>query len=310
MGQDLNNDRGHNDDLFAATPPLAASRYLVSRMASCNPNGLVDLHLMALDISKAFLYCDVKREVYVELPGEDSRKSLDYIGLLHKSMHGLRDAPLIWQGVVRDMLEARGFSRLVATPCTFVHRTSGVLIVAHVDDFLVLGRRSDLISLRDGLADEEHEGTGAILGHDECDVLELQFLGRTIRLTDEGLEWSGDDKHPKAYLQKLVAESGPEGAEKLSDMGMVRTPGVKRDESSEVRVPLAKGQAKAYRGMAVLGNYMGQDRPDISFCAKEITKSMSSPCLCDIPALKRLGRYLRKYPVCVLMYYWQSPRRA
>ena len=32
--QDLNTDRGRNDEMFAATPPLLASRYLVSRMAS------------------------------------------------------------------------------------------------------------------------------------------------------------------------------------------------------------------------------------------------------------------------------------
>ena len=191
-----------------------------------------------------------------------------------------------------------------------VHPTTGVLIVAHADDCLVLGSRADLVSLRVGLADEGYEVAGSTLGGVPGDVSELKFLGRTISLTDEGVQWSGDDKHQKSYLEKLVAEFGPESAERSSDMGMVKTPGVKRDEGGEVRVPLSKGQAKAYRGLAALGNYMGQDRPDIGFCCKEISKSMSDPCVCDIPALKRLGRYLRKYQVCAFMYYWQSPPQS
>ena len=54
VAQDFNNDRGYDDALSVATPPLAAGRYLVSRMASCNPSGLGNLCLMALDFSKAF----------------------------------------------------------------------------------------------------------------------------------------------------------------------------------------------------------------------------------------------------------------
>ena len=91
-------------------------------------------------------------------------------------MYGLRDAPLIWQGVVKDMLTARGFSKLVGTQCTFVHPTTGVLIVAHVGDFLVLGNRADLVCLRDGWTDEGYGVTGSILGGAPGDVSELKFL--------------------------------------------------------------------------------------------------------------------------------------
>ena len=73
--QDFNTDRGHSDEMFAATPPLAASRFLVSQMASQGSGGLGELRLMALDFSKAFLYGDMQRDVYVELPDEDSRRS-------------------------------------------------------------------------------------------------------------------------------------------------------------------------------------------------------------------------------------------
>ena len=64
---------------------------------------------MTLDFSKAFLYGDMEREVYIELPDEDPRKLLGMVGRLLKSMCGLRDAPQIWQKVVKKMLEERGF---------------------------------------------------------------------------------------------------------------------------------------------------------------------------------------------------------
>ena len=99
--QDLNNDKARSDEMFAPTPPLTASRWLVSCMASESIYGLGQLRLMALDFSKAFLYGDMKREVFIELPNEDPRKlESDCMGLLRKGMYGLRDAPQIWQEVV------------------------------------------------------------------------------------------------------------------------------------------------------------------------------------------------------------------
>ena len=86
------------------------------------------------------MYGDMGRDAYVELPDEDPRKHQgDFVGKLVKSMYGLRDAPFIWQKIVRTMLEARGFIPLIGTQCSYIHRRSGMHVVAHVDDFLVLG---------------------------------------------------------------------------------------------------------------------------------------------------------------------------
>ena len=58
--------------------------------------------------------------------------------------------------------------------------------------------------------------------------------------------------------------------------------------------------------MALL-NFMGQDRCDLSFASKEVSKSMSSPCENDQVPLKRIGRYLASYPRCVSLFRWQDP---
>ena len=62
-------------------------------------------------------------------------------------MYGLSDAPQIWQKVVKKVLHLMGYKQLVSTSCTYVHPETGVLIVAHVDDFLVYGTESLLRDL-------------------------------------------------------------------------------------------------------------------------------------------------------------------
>ena len=91
-------------------------------MASLGVNGPGQKRLMAFDFSKAFLYGDMQRRVFIELPDEDARKDgKSFVGLLRKSMYGLRDAPQILQRVVQDMFKKRGFVSLVTTQCMYVN---------------------------------------------------------------------------------------------------------------------------------------------------------------------------------------------
>ena len=116
--QDFYKDSKKSDDMFAPTPPLVASHWLVSLMCSQGADGPGQMRLMGLDLSKAFLYGDMEREVFIELPDEDARKSGGaYVGLLRKSMYGLRAAPQILQKVINQMLTSRRFTSLVTTQC-------------------------------------------------------------------------------------------------------------------------------------------------------------------------------------------------
>ena len=63
--QDFKRGKGQCDEMFAPTPPLLASRWLCSKMASQSKTGLLDGRLMVLDFSKAFLYGDVDRGIYI-----------------------------------------------------------------------------------------------------------------------------------------------------------------------------------------------------------------------------------------------------
>ena len=86
------------EDLYAGTPPITATRYLLSNTVSRRrmPNVPLSRKLMVLDIKQAFLHGIAKRLVYVELPEEESEGG-KYVGRLAKTLYGTRDAPVAWQ---------------------------------------------------------------------------------------------------------------------------------------------------------------------------------------------------------------------
>ena len=101
VGQEFAGGEAH-DDLFAATPPLAATMALISFAASQGATGASAKRIMIVDVKKAFLYGKINRSVYIELPQEDPMSSSGlYVGKLVKAMYGTRDAPMVWQGEVR-----------------------------------------------------------------------------------------------------------------------------------------------------------------------------------------------------------------
>ena len=60
------------EDLYAGTPPLAATRYLLSDSVS-KGRGNKRNKLMVVDVKRAFLHEYCTRSVYIELPGTESQ---------------------------------------------------------------------------------------------------------------------------------------------------------------------------------------------------------------------------------------------
>ena len=59
------------EGLFAATPPLGAARAMLSLAASQRGRRPGPYQIMLLDVKQAFLYGNIQRRVYIELPSED-----------------------------------------------------------------------------------------------------------------------------------------------------------------------------------------------------------------------------------------------
>ena len=164
------------DDLFSPTPPLIASKMLISRLASQGVRRRGEgKKAMVLDVKRAFLYGMARRSIYVRLPPEDPRgQERGILGKLLRSMYGTRDAPQIWQGEVKAAMTSLGFTACIGHPCVYYHRELDLHAVTHVDDFLVIGHPEGLDTVFNGLRSRyelKNEDSGACSGgREDCDV--------------------------------------------------------------------------------------------------------------------------------------------
>ena len=93
------------DELFAGTPSLGSVRMALTH-AMKKPH----YKTMVMDVKCAFLYGEIRRNVYIELPHTDPRYGDGtVVGKLKKAMYGTRDAPQIWAQVVQEAMEELGY---------------------------------------------------------------------------------------------------------------------------------------------------------------------------------------------------------
>lgn len=78
-----------------------------------------------------------------------------------------------------------------------------------------------------------------------------------------------------------------------------------KDITEEDGEPLDGQAASLYRAGAARCNFLGIDRPDIQYSAKEISRAMSNPTKGDLRKLHRMARYLKQFPRAVFMYRHQ-----
>ena len=140
------------------------------------------------------------------------------------------------------------------------------------------------------------------MGPDKHHVQEIRLLNRVLAWDIDGIRNEADQRHAEILVDAL----------KLSDCKGVETPGIKPtkdDEGKDVGEDtefLVGVEATAFRGCAARCNFLGLDRPDVQYAAKEISRNMANPRQGHVAALKRLGRYLKQHPRAIFKYKFQE----
>jgi hypothetical protein len=273
------------DELFAGTPSLSAVKTVLYHASEGGQHRCA----MILDVKCAFLYGSMRRRVYIELPRQDPRHgSGDTVGLLKKAMYGTRDAPQIWQEEVQRTMEEIGFKVSMLHPSIYHHPGREVVVVVHVDDFLCSGEAGNLEWLYQSLR-KRYDLSRTMVGSEfeqEC-----KYLNRIVRWTDRGFEIEGDPKHVNLLLKEW-------GMEQCS---LVDTPITKEgQDQAGSGEELKEEEARNVRRSIARINYMAQDRPDLSVAARILSQNMSQPRAGVLSVIKRVIRYLRKYPRGIL----------
>jgi hypothetical protein len=294
------------EQLFSSMPPLECVKILCSTFMSMKNSARgKSLKLATFDISRAHFYGTAEREIYVEITDEEKREvGADMCGILRRSMYGTQDASAIWQKDYVELLSSAGFTRGVASGATFDHKEWDLRVLVHGDDFLCLGDQQAIDDFEALLKTRYEFKKLANIGWQESDDKEVVFLNRVIALKIQGgekkLVFEADVRHANMIVEQLG----------LSKANGVDVPTSKLSSEAQYAefnsAVLSPEQAQLYRSLTMRAAYLAQDRPDIGEATKRLARHMKTPTEGAFQNLKRLARYLKKYPEACLEFKEQK----
>ena len=121
----------------------------------------------------------------------------------------------------------------------------------------------------------------------------IKYLGRTVtwNMNKSHFEIEGDIKHVNLMLDEWGMNKCNEVDTPMSKDGM---------ESIDTGNELSAAEATVARRAIARVNYMAQDRPDLAFVARIMSQHMAAPRDGIVLVIKRVLRYLKRFPRCVL----------
>ncbi|CAK0819708.1 unnamed protein product [Prorocentrum cordatum] len=294
-------------DLFSGTPPLEAFKALVSlflsrafeQFQSSEPREVL---YKFYDVSRAHFYGHVQRRLWVELPPEERQGEEEpLVGLLLRTMYGTMAASQVWQGDYVELLKSVEFLQGKSSPAILWHPGRDIALEVHGDDFGVLMYADDEAWFDELLKKYDYKVTGRLSSAAEG-VQSSVYLNRVLIWDPAAVEAriESDVRHVAMILRDLH----------LRDAKPVQTPAVKKSVTEMIEASqsqtLDDAQSKLYRSLVMRASYIGQDRPDLSYIASSLAKSMKTPRESDMMDLKRLGRYLKQARAGSLVFKLQE----
>ena len=219
------------------------------------------------DVSTAFLHAslDEGEMVFVRPPPGEEKPGM--IWQLKKSLYGLRRSPQRFNEHFVVELKKCGWERCAADPQLFYHREERALLSAHVDDLLLAAPSGRLGALQAGIDNAFKVKWAGMIDDKHWE----SYLGREWRRTSTGFKV----RVPKVYYTSLLEPFGLKDARAL----LTPFPGTheKRDEEDEEEEQIPKAQAELYHTAVGKLIWLLQERPDLSYAVKELSRHVQAP---------------------------------
>jgi hypothetical protein len=128
------------DQTFAPTAGMTSVRTFLAMV------GLFGLHCHQLDVTTAFLYGLVDKDIYMRQPPGHSNGT-EQVCKLRRSIYGLKQSPRIWQEKLASSLRKLGFEVSRLDPSLYILKKNGdtLLLLDFVDDLLLASSNMELI---------------------------------------------------------------------------------------------------------------------------------------------------------------------
>ena len=239
------------------------------------------------DIKCAFLYADLPKEqqVYMHAPPGSGRKGY---WLLRKSLYGLCQAPMLFNGHLDGTLKELGFQSCTFDPCLYVHRKTGSCLVVVVDDMV-------LACPTDEFANQFYKDLSK-----KYDVKDLgkpnYVIGVRVAIDDKSVRFTQD-----RYISDLHAlhnpGQAPTNTPASAQVTLCATGIYKQDDSPLLSDP------KMYRSLVGGLMYTLITRPDVATAVSVCARYVQTPREAHLEAAKRILRYLYHTRERPLVYY-------
>jgi hypothetical protein len=116
------------------------------------------MELDSVDVNQAFLFADIKDDVYIKQPdGFITSSKENFVYKLNKSLYGLQEASSLWFKEIDTFFKSVGFISSPTDPCFYVrcNSTTTMFIVLHVDDMAIASSdRKELHNFKTQLNDK------------------------------------------------------------------------------------------------------------------------------------------------------------
>ena len=260
------------DDTYASTPSLITLKLLLTLAVAHG------WHILAGDVSTAFLHALLTDEVFV-IPPVEYYPNGGVLWKLRKAMYGLKQSPRMWQQHFASVAASLGFERLKSDSNLYFHPERRCYMLCYVDDLLIFGDKKTTEFLFSELQKQLCLRSEGVLEPGTS----ISFLGRCITRREDSIEMS----MPTSYIDKM-----------LEQLDMVKcrhaaTPGTdalrKLIDSEEL---LSPEDHKLYRRIVGQLLWLSSIRPDIQFAVKELSRGLTSPTEDHRTKMKTLLRYL------------------
>ena len=170
----------------------------------------------------------------------------------------------------------------------------------HGDDIFVAGPRQDTARMGAKLK-KRWETRDQMIGSKAGDQKELRILNCTLRWCKGGLVFAANLRHGREVIDELgLNKSKPVSSPATAD-------GAARCQDDEFK-PLDKEEKRLHQRILAKFNYLAHDRLDLKYATSCLASAVSSPCIGDMRAAKRVGRYLRKALVTWQGFPFHDPR--
>ena len=259
-----------------------------------------DLLTTSLDVTTAFLYGEIDKEIYMKQP-QGQEDGTNRVCKLKKSLYGLKQAPRIWQEELKSKLEPLGFLPTAIDPSLYrldLPNGDAVWLLDWVDDMVVAGKEQALLDWTYEQLQNDFKLTN--MGPVE------RYIGIWIvRDPLKGQLWM----HQEPYIADVVSQYAGELPTKAVSIPIptsftLPTKEEKAGEDSPTGdKPLTGEETTKFRKLVGTLNYVATaTRLDVAYATNQLARSQTSPMQRHLKAALQVVAYLRDTSTLGLHY--------